>query len=77
MLFLIFILYSYIYIYNSSSNQSPNNLSLYKMSMLLLSKMNDKLDMGYKLTNFSCTYCKGVTLAKINSPSLYCPKCDK
>lgn len=28
--------------------------------------MNAKMDQGYKLTNFSCTFCKGVTLAKPN-----------
>lgn len=29
--------------------------------------MNKKMDLGYKITTFSCSYCSGVTLAKINS----------
>jgi uncharacterized Zn finger protein (UPF0148 family) len=41
--------------------------------------MNAKMDQGYKLTNFYCTFCKGVTLAKPNDSAgnVYCPKCNK
>lgn len=47
--------------------------------MELLAKMNAKMDQGYKLTNFYCTFCNGVTLKnmKQNEDSVYCPKCDK
>lgn len=43
--------------------------------------MNAKMDEGYKLTNFYCTFCNGVTLAKPSNlnveGSVFCPKCNK
>lgn len=43
-----------------------------------MSRMNDKLDKGYKMTNMSCETCNGVTMADASKEikSLYCPKCD-
>ncbi len=47
--------------------------------MQLLAKMNDKLNIGWKLTNVSCPTCKGTSLAepKDGIAEIYCPKCDK
>jgi len=42
--------------------------------------MNAKMDQGYKMTNFFCQFCKGVTLTKPEGNSegyVYCPKCNK
>lgn len=35
--------------------------------MELLAKMNAKMDQGYKLTNYYCQFCNGVTLTKPNA----------
>lgn len=47
--------------------------------MQVLTKMNAKLDIGWKLTNLSCPACKGTTLAEPAETvtEIYCPKCDK
>lgn len=41
-------------------------------------KMNQRMDMGWKLTNSSCEACNGITMTDPNNPvEYYCPKCDK
>lgn len=47
--------------------------------MQLLSRMNAKLDIGWKMTNVSCPSCKGTSLAEPGEEikDIYCPKCDK
>ena len=47
--------------------------------MQVLAKINEKLNMGWKMTNASCPTCQGTTLAEPKEPlmELYCPKCDK
>lgn len=39
--------------------------------------MNKKMDQGYKLTSYPCTFCNGVTLMKEKQDNVCCPKCDK
>ena len=47
--------------------------------MQVLTKINAKLDIGWKMTNASCPVCNGTSLAEPKEPleQLYCPKCDK
>lgn len=47
--------------------------------MQLLAKMNEKLDLGWKMTNLSCPVCDGTSLAEPGQEikDIYCPKCDK
>ena len=47
--------------------------------MQVMTRINQKLDKGWKMTNASCPNCKGTTLAQPKQPleELYCPKCDK
>lgn len=47
--------------------------------MQLLSRMNAKLDIGWKMTNVSCPACNGTSLAEPGEEikEIYCPKCDK
>lgn len=47
--------------------------------MQLLTRMNAKLDIGWKMTNVSCPACNGTSLAEPGQQieEIYCPKCDK
>ena len=40
------------------------------------SRMNKKLDEGWKLTTLNCD-CKTSFLIKVETKELYCPRCDK
>ena len=40
------------------------------------SRMNKKLDEGWKLTTLNCD-CKTSFLIKVDTKELYCPRCDK
>lgn len=44
--------------------------------MSFFSKMNAKLDEGYKMTNINCETCKFSLLINPPTKFLYCPKCD-
>lgn len=43
----------------------------------MLNKINALMDKGYKMTNFSCSFCNAVTFTKPGSSVVNCPKCDK
>ena len=45
--------------------------------MDILTKMNEKMDQGYKVTNIYCSFCNGVTMCKQGNAEVYCPKCNK
>ena len=47
--------------------------------MQALTRINAKLDVGWKMTNASCPKCQGTSLAEPKEPleKLYCPKCDQ
>ena len=45
--------------------------------MEMMAKINALLDKGYKMTNFSCTYCGAVTFSLPGTSKVSCPKCNK
>lgn len=45
--------------------------------MEMLNKINALMDKGYKMTNFSCTFCGAVTFTVPDSKTVNCPKCNK
>lgn len=44
--------------------------------MSFFTKMNEKLDAGWKMTDINCSKCKFSILIEPKTQHLYCPKCD-